>query len=210
MPLMLCRFILLATLFSPLHAWAAEDVLLTQIASQTAQHEVVQARFSQHKQMAALKRPLITEGRLVYSRAHGVLWQIEKPYRITYILGEQQIVEIAADGSRKQRGIKDIPGLAQVGRIFRAMLGADTTTLQTQFEVKASGQPTAWDITLQPKQAQVRQFLTALQLTGGQFVQTIHIDEASGDQTLLKFSDTQATSLPSAEDLRLLESIKTK
>lgn len=205
----LCRLLLLTTLIIPIHALAADDALLAQIAAQTARHQIVEARFIQNKQMAALKRPLVTEGRLVYSKAHGVLWQIEKPYRIAYLLGEQQIVEIAADGSRKQRGVKDIPGLSQVGRIFRAMLGADTDTLQAQFDIQADGNPADWNIHLQPKQAQVRQFLAALHLTGGQFVQTIHIDEASGDQTLLKFIGTQAGSTPSPQDLLLLESLKT-
>lgn len=205
-----CRLLFLIMLMLPTHVPAGEDTLLTQIATQTAQHQVVQASFTQNKQMAALKRPLITEGRLVYSRDHGVLWQIEKPYRITYLLGEEQIIEIAADGSRKQRGVKDIPGLSQVGRIFRAMLGADTSTLQAQFNIQADGNPAEWHIHLQPKQAQVRQFLTALQLTGGQFVQTIQIDEASGDQTLLKFSNTQADISPTPEDLLLLQSLKTR
>ena len=41
------------------------------------QHAVVRADFEQSKQVAALKRPLLTSGRMVFSRQYGVLWQID-------------------------------------------------------------------------------------------------------------------------------------
>lgn len=187
---------------------AADEALLQQISAQIEQHQVVRASFSQSKQMAAMKRPLLTEGKLVYSSAHGVLWQIEKPYRVSYLLGEDRIIEIAADGSRKLRGTRDIPGLAQVGRVFRAMLGANTTALQSHFNAEASGSLAQWQIVLRPKQAQIQQFLSLLTLSGGKFVESISIDEASGDQTLIRFSNTTTLSTPDPVELQLLQSLK--
>lgn len=188
--------------------WAADDALLAQIGQQIEQHKVVRANFSQKKQMAALKRPLLTEGKLVYSSAHGVLWQIEKPYKVAYLLGEDSIIEIAADGSRKQRGTRDIPGLAQVGRVFRAMLGANTSAMQSHFAAEASGKLAQWQIVLRPKQPQIQQFISQLTLSGGQFVETISIDEASGDLTQIRFHDATALAAPSEAELQLLQSLK--
>src|SRR6185369_15238228 len=107
------------------------------------------------------------------SRRHGVLWQIEQPFRMSYVLGEERIVEIGADGVRRERGLRDVPGLAQVGRVFRALLGANTAALRDYFDATVQGDPAKWEIELKPRQPQLAQFLTGLQLSGGRFVDKI-------------------------------------
>ena len=58
-------------------ARAAEPDSLAQIGAQIGRHAVVRADFTQTRQMAVMKRPLTSSGRLVYARRLGVLWQIE-------------------------------------------------------------------------------------------------------------------------------------
>jgi hypothetical protein len=185
-------------------AAAVESDTLIAIGKQIEQHHVVRAEFTQTKQMADLKRPLITRGKLVYSRDHGVLWQIEQPYRISYVLGEEKIVEISAHGIRKERSMRDIPGLAQIGRVFRAMLSANTATLKSYFDTSVQGDTSQWAIQLTPQQAQLKQFLTQLKLQGSHFVEAIDIDENNGDRTTIRFTDSQAATTPSPEELQLL------
>lgn len=187
-------------------AQAAEPDALARIGAQIEQYPVLRAEFTQSKQMAALKRPLVTTGRLVYSRSHGVLWQIEQPYRISYMLGEEKIAEIGADGTRRQRGLREVPGLAQVGRVFRALLGANSTALHEYFDATVRADPLnagKWEIELRPRQPQLAQFLTGLQLSGGRFVDRIRIDEAGGDSTQIRLRNSQGASAPSADELLL-------
>lgn len=191
------------SLGAPIHA--AETDMLKRIGSQIERHHVVHADFTQTKQMAALKRPLITTGHLVFLREQGVLWQIEKPYRIAYLLSDEKIVEIAADGSRKERGQRDVPGLAQIGRVFHAMLGAQTNILHEYFNVSVEGNEKKWRITLTPRHPQIAQFLTQLRLNGGQFVEQIRILEAGGDTTLIRFTNSRGSKIPSESDKRLFE-----
>jgi predicted porin len=73
---------LLTVVFSSTAVSAAEVDLLNKIGHKIEQHAVIRAEFIQTKQMQALKRPLITTGKLTYSRSHGVLWQILQPYNI--------------------------------------------------------------------------------------------------------------------------------
>ena len=124
-------FFLLCLFIVP--AQAADD-LAAQIAARIEQHPVLRASFEQEKQMAALKRPLLTAGKLTLSRQHGVLWQIERPYRMSYVLAETRIVEIDAAGQRRERGGKEVPGLAQVGRVFRAMLGGKLSEASAEIQ----------------------------------------------------------------------------
>jgi outer membrane lipoprotein-sorting protein len=182
---------------------AADDASLAAITAQIEQHATIRADFVQTKQMLALKRPLISSGKLLYSRDHGVLWQIQQPYRISYVLGEDKIIEIGADGVRKQRNLQDLPGMAQVGRIFRAILGGNTASLRSYFSVSGQGNREKWSIQLSPNQAQIKQFLSGLQLEGGEFLDRMRINETSGDSTLIVFSHTESIAEPDSAELRL-------
>lgn len=197
------RWLMFLLLPMSLQALSAEPDTLARIGARMEQPPVVRAEFVQSKQMSALKRPLITSGRLVFSRRHGVLWQIEQPYRMSYVLGEERIIEIAADGTRRERGLRDVPGLAQVGRVFRAMLGANTGVLRELFEVSVWGDPDKWDIELKPRQVQLTQFLSGLQLSGGRFVENIRLSEPSGDTTQIRFRNMYVASVPNEAELQL-------
>jgi hypothetical protein len=182
---------------------AAEPEMLARIGAQIGQHAVVRAEFTQTRQMAVMKRPLVTSGRLVYARQQGVLWQIDQPYRMTYALGEERMAEIGADGARRERRLRDVPGLAQVSRVLRALFGADTAVLQEHFEITLRGDTAKWELELKPRQAQLAQVITALQVSGGRFVEAIRMEEAGGDTTQIRFRNPQAAAAPDAAELQL-------
>lgn len=197
------RLIFTGLLLIAATAHAQTDDLLARIAAQLDKHAVVRAEFSQSKQISGLKRPLQTSGQLVFTRQQGVLWQIEQPYRISYILSEDRVVEIGADGSRKQRLAQDLPGLAQVGRVFRAMLGANTGALREYFDIQAQGDIANWSLRLTPRQAQMAQFIERLELSGGAFVGAIRIQESSGDVTQIQFRNSKGASALSESEQQL-------
>ncbi|HEY0268187.1 MAG TPA: outer membrane lipoprotein carrier protein LolA [Methyloradius sp.] len=194
--------------FTPIYA--VETDVLANISAQIAQHAVIRADFTQTKQMTALKRPLITHGKFVYSRDYGVLWQIEQPYHISYLLGEDKMIEISGDGVPKERNARDIPGLGQVSHIFRALLGAKLDTLKNTFDIAANGDASKWEIQLIPKQAQLKQFLTTLNLNGSQFVENIQIAEAGGDSTRIQFRNSKSVAALNDNELQLFSGITSK
>lgn len=196
----LVRLISTYLLLASTQVYAQADDLLARIASQLEKHAVVRAEYTQSKQISGLKRPLQTSGNLVFARQYGVLWQIEQPYKVSYILSEEKVVEIAADGSRKERLARDLPGLAQVGRVFRAMLGANTTALREYFDIQTKGDAGNWSLTLTPKQAQMAQFIEQMDINGGAFVGAIRIQEKGGDITQIKFRNSSGgTTLSDSE-----------
>jgi hypothetical protein len=179
---------------------AAEPDDLLRINARIKQYPVIRAEFTQNKQIAAMKHPLVTTGHLIYSRQQGVLWQIELPYHISYILGTGKIIEISADGIRRERRLRDVPGLAQIGQIFGAIFSTNTMVLRQYFDATVQSNPERWNIELKPRQPQMMQFLTGVQLSGNDFVDSIHINEAGGDTTQINFRNTQgANTLNSTE-----------
>ncbi|AVS87852.1 hypothetical protein C8238_05945 [Paracidovorax avenae] len=183
----------------PLHAASTGTATLSSLAQHVAQHPVVRAEFTQTRQMAALKRPVVTTGRIVYSRERGVLWQIEKPYAMTYVLQDDKVVEIGADGQRRERQVQ---GLAEIGRVFRAVLSADTQALAGYFDIAVQGTTAQWTLELKPRQPQMAQVMERIRITGDQFVQTLRMDEAGGDSTSLRFRGTQGADALSEAELQ--------
>lgn len=165
---------------------AAADIA-TRIQHRLEQYPVLRAEFTQEKQMAAFKKPLLTRGRLVLARGEGVVWQINTPLKLTYVMSERRIIEIAADGRATVRSAKDLPGIDQVGRVFRALLGANLDALADTFSVSQEGTPDAWRFVLTPKPGPVSQFMRRIRLSGSRYVDRIVIEETNGDTTSIVF-----------------------
>ncbi len=183
---------------------AAEPATLAHISAQLGQHAVVRADFTQTRQLAVMKRPLVSSGHVLYARGHGVLWQAEQPKRISYALGEDRIAEVGPDGARRERGVREVPGLSQVSRVLRALFDADSAVLEQYFELSLRGDAAKWELDLKPRQPQLAQVLTAIRVSGGRFVDAVRLDEAGGDVTQIQFRNSTSAAAPSAEELQLL------
>jgi len=174
--------------------------LLMRISKELERHAVVRANFIQTKQLAVVKRPVTSTGRVVFARQEGLLWQIEQPLRIGYVLQNDRMIELGSDGSRRQRNSRDMPGMSQIARIFQAVLGGDMASLGQYFEVQAQGTPAAWTLGLTPRQAQVARFIERIELSGNNLLQSVRLFEAGGDTTLIRFTGSVgATQLDDAE-----------
>lgn len=177
----------------------ALDALAARLAGATAIH----AGFEQTKTLAALKRPLRTSGRIVVVRGAGILWRIEKPYQASYALTPETVTEIGPDGLRKVRAAREVPALANIGRVFEALFAGDLTRLDTHFTVTSRGDSERWHITLAPKPA-LAPFLRGIEASGGAFLETIEVSEARGDLTRIDFTQAALDQPLSDADAQLL------
>lgn len=183
-------------------AWSAPDTdeLADRFARRLEQFPVLRAEFVQEKQMAAFKKPLLTRGQLVFVHGQGILWRIENPIKLTLVLTDDRIVEISEDGRVQARTARDVPGLAQIGQIFRALLTARTGTLKEVFTIAPEGKAEAWRLTLTPKPGPAQQLMRQIQLQGSRHVDRILIDEANGDVTTIALRNATEGAAPSADE----------
>lgn len=186
------RLIVFCLMLFPLLSVAAPTTaeLAARMAQRLDQAPVLRADFTQEKSMAAFRKPLQTRGKLVFARGQGVIWAIESPFKLTYVLAEDRIVEIGEDGVAQVRTARDIPGLAQVASLFRALLGAQTDALAESFSVTPEGSLDAWRLALVPKPGPLAQAMKEIRMSGGRHVERIRIEEANGDSSTLVFRNT--------------------
>ncbi|WP_374336859.1 outer membrane lipoprotein carrier protein LolA [Leeia sp.] len=197
------RFLIVTLLLISQPLYAAlplADELASRFSQRLDKKPVLRATFVQEKQMAAFKKPLISKGRFVFVAGKGALWSLESPIKVSYIMQDDRVIEIDEQGKRLVRTSKEVPAIAQVSKVFRSLLGAQTQSLQDLFMVQANGQVEAWQMQLQPKPGPVAQFMKQVQMAGGRNVERIRIEETSGDATVITFQGvTEAEQLTGDE-----------
>ena len=172
---------------------SANAALVSQIASRLAQTKGVRAQFTQTQTLSAMKEPLVSTGTLLFFRESGVIWRVDTPYKSTYVIGDAGVSEVDANGKRiSTRSAQGVRGVAQVSKMMRAMLGGDLSALYSQFDVDAQGTTSQWKLELKPNQPQLAQSIKGLQMTGGEFLQTLRITLANGDVTQIEFAKSEA------------------
>lgn len=187
---------------------AGNPALVSQVAAHLAQAHGVRAQFTQTQTLAAMKQPLVSSGSLLFFRERGVLWQIDSPYKATYAITDAGVVEVDANGKpvgaqRAHGAAGGARGVAQVSKMMRAMLGGDLSALYSQFDVQADGSAAQWRLQLKPNQPQLAQSIKGLQMSGGDFLQSLRITLANGDVTQLDFRNSTAVSEPTPAERTL-------
>ena len=187
--------------FAAQPASASDTGLVSQIATHLSQAKGVRAQFTQTQTLSAMKQPLVSTGSLVFFRERGVIWQIDTPYKATYVITDTGVSEVNANGQRTNSKSSDgVRGVAQVSRMMGAMLGGDLSALYAQFDVHADGTPAQWRMQLTPNQPQLAQSIKGLEMSGGDYLQALRITLANGDVTRIDFTNSAAVSeLPPAD-----------
>ncbi|HEY2022358.1 outer membrane lipoprotein carrier protein LolA [Paraburkholderia sp.] len=191
----------------PAHAAPTDGnpALVSQIASHLAAANGVRAQFTQTQTLAAMKQPLVSTGSLLFLRERGVIWQIATPYKATYVITDAGVAEFDANGQRvTTHSAQGARGVAQVSKMMRAMLGGDLSALYSQFDVRAEGSAAHWRMQLTPNQPQIAQSVKGLQMSGGDYLQSLRVALANGDTTQLDFTKSEAVNEPASAERSLL------
>lgn len=180
-------------LFSPLAFAFSLDELQQQLNASV----VVKGPFIQEKHLRALPQPLLSEGRFVLARDHGLLWLLQTPLRQDYRIDAQGIAR------RDPSGWQPLPTRsagAEQNRLFFAVLQGDSSGLQRDFDVKLSGEALHWQLQLTPRSLLLKQIFKRIDISGGRYVERIELSETQGDSTVLRMPESiGAAALSDAE-----------
>lgn len=184
------------------------QALAETVAKQLREMPVVRASFIQTKQIAALKRPVVSRGYFVFSRERGIVWAIQQPIAITYLLQPNGVTEVSAEGHARRQSGREAQGMMEVGRILNALWSGNTTALEPLFQTEMQGKPEQWNLKLLPRNAPLSDFLTSIEVNGSaariQHVTLVEFNKNNkGNQDRLTI-DFQAEAQPAALSLQEL------
>ena len=165
---------------------------------------ILHADFTQTRTLAALSRPLKSSGTLVIAKERGVIWNLARPMPLTVVAGPRGIMEVDREGRRKVQTSQDTPMVARMAGIMKSLLEGQWSALEGLFSVRGeAGKDGAWAITLTPN-AQTAAFLKTVRIKGGRHIDTIHVEEPSGDTMDLRFLNFRDEAPLTDDEKRLL------
>ena len=187
---LLATALLLALVITAQAAFAAEPAL-ADVMRQLAAVPSAQARFTERKQIALLKTPLVLTGTLRYERPNKLEKHVLTPYdeRIA-IVGNEVSVENKTRGRTQNLSAAANSTLQALVESLRATLAGDLASLKRHFDVVFEGNAGEWAIVLVPRDAGTLALITRIRLAGtGDRLHRIDIDEAGGDRSEMSIED---------------------
>lgn len=168
---------------------AAEPDALARMQQQLARSPVLRASFQQKRVMQALRRPLVSEGRLIFAAGRGVFWRIDEPYPLNMLITPDAVVEWQGDGSVRRTDMAANPFFRVLAQVFLAALAGDAAALGQHFDAQPAAAEVGWRLHLRPRDPALASVIAVIGLSGRQFIDEVRIRDSQGDETVIRFSD---------------------
>ena len=181
--------IIVTLILAALGATAQAAAPVAQIQSMLAKPEQLCGRFEQTKQLAGMKKPLLSSGRFCVVAGKGVLWRTLKPFPNTLRLKRDEIVHMQGSRVSMRLEASQEPTVRMINGVLFSLLGGDLGQLETLFDVNGSITGQTWKVDLKARNAALARAVGTISLEGGAHVRAIQMTEESGDQTSIVFSD---------------------
>lgn len=179
----------IALLCLPSAARAQGDAALAQIQKMVARPPIMCGDFEQQKTLVGLKRPVKSTGRFCALTEKGVLWNTLTPFASTLKLSREEIVQSQGDRVTSRLSAREEPTVGVISDLLFSVLAGDFDRLRASFKVDATAQANTWHARLVPKESGMKRVISAIELNGGDFVRQITMMEASGDRTVISFTN---------------------
>lgn len=193
------RLIAFFALLCVFAAHAQTPTLTDDILGHLAKHPQVRADFTQSRENPALAEPQLSRGDLLFVIGHGMVWHTRDPFEDTLVFTSGDTSRLNAQG--KLERVRDgNRGVSQVSGMLQSLLAGKSDEAMRQFTISAEGTPAHWTLHFVPRQARVAKVLAGITLKGDDFLQSIEVNLASGERTLITFANTH-----DADSLTLVE-----
>lgn len=189
----------LALLLSPVVNALTLDALQQRFTEQP----VVRAHFEQTRTIKDLPQPLKSSGEMLIARDKGLLWDQATPFSMKLLLDDTRMVQ-AINGQPPQTiTAENNPQMFQFNHLLRALFQADRKVLEQNFRVafvdKGEGR---WTLRLTPIVTPLDKIFASIDLAGGQYLDSIQLNDKQGDRTDIALSQHKLTPAQLTDDER--------
>jgi hypothetical protein len=197
----LSRLALLCTLLLSSLAARADD--LQEVLKVLAAHPLLRTDFSQEKTLPALKKPLHSEGRLIFAGQEGVLLLIKKPVQAQLVITPDVLLQKTARTQTRLR-LDQSPYGAMAG-IFGQLMSGDVKKLQQSFTVQSvENKGPSWILRLTPRDKRLQKLFKSLRISGDDYLREVQISETGDGETLMRLSAHSTAPASLSDDERAL------
>src|ERR1700761_9496807 len=131
------------------------DWTLASLMAGLSQVKSASARFTEHKYVQMLTRPLESSGTLTYVAPNRLERITLTPTRESILLQDDELSGTRSNGQRYSVTLSDHPEIAALVEGVRSTLAGDLPTLQRYYDVASNGTRAGWQLMLLPKDKDV-------------------------------------------------------
>jgi len=172
-------------LAAPLHA-ADADALIA-VRERLVLKPVTQGEFVQTRELAHIRKPLISTGRFVVARGLGVIWEDVAPFVRTMRLTKDDILQTADGQTLMHLSADNEPTVGAVTGILFGVLAGDFDALARSFDHAGKVEGGRWRLDFTPRDANLARLIRQLVLRGARDIEQVEIVSAAGDVTRIEF-----------------------
>lgn len=161
---------------------------------------IVRGQFIQQKFLRSLPQPLTSRGDFTLAAGKGLLWLLRTPIAQDLRITAKGISR--RDESGAWQALPQHTGAGRENQLFLSVLAGDTRGLQENFDLTLTGEANAWQLTLTPRSALLKQIFNTIQIDGGALVDRIELRETQGDRSVLQMTGAVAADTLNPEEAR--------
>lgn len=179
--------ILLASVYS-----FAQELTFRSVCDGLAKNRTTKGEFIQEKTIGKTGRVLKSKGKFIFCR-EGILWSTEKPFPSTLVVGQDYMVRVSSDGTRKTMDAKDNDVFKSISSSMMGVFSNDVAILENEFDVVfTTDENNVWTAVLEPKDSTAAIFMKQLILKGRSSgghseMDSVELNEAKGNKVLYAF-----------------------
>lgn len=152
----------------------------------------VRGQFVQQRNLAGLSKPLESSGDFLFARDLGIEWHTRQPFDSQFVLTHDGMMQRDEGGDAMRVSAADQPALTVVSRVFFALFALDFDALSEDFAMAGlDGGKGPWRLLLRPKTSALGSVFKQAMLTGDSTVETVILEDANGDSTVIDLRGVQ-------------------
>lgn len=176
---------------------------IEEVQEQFAKNDVVRATFVQKREIQNMPNPLISSGQMLMSKELGLWWHQEKPFVMTVVMTDQQLVQRVNDAAPQVITAESNPQMFQFNSLLRGIFNADLALLKKSFDIGftdiGGGR---WTLHLTPIASPFDRLFKSIELKGAKNLDQIKLFDKQGDQTQIDFMAVADAYAPITQDER--------
>jgi len=169
---------------------------LARPAAQLAAAQVLSGRFTHHKHLREIARPLTATGDFMFARELGVYWHTRQPFDSVVVLTPAGILEKAEGSQTLELSADDQPAVRTIASVLLALFTLDVAGLEKNFELSAVTEGERWTLGLRPRGGAIGSVFTRATVSGRADVEQVVLTDAHGDRTVIDLSAIEYSNAP--------------
>lgn len=203
MQLLRLALVVLFLLVAPrAEAETSQEDIFAAMSERLERQALLRSNFRQERSLQILQRPLRSSGRMVLREGEGILWLVEEPHAVAYLIRSGEILEWEGEDAPRRVAMASVPAFRLLTEMFLAALAGDPVALQEGFRAETLSADEGWRLRLTPRSDDLAGLIASLEVAGDRYVEEVHLREVKGDAVTFHFSDfsTEPTDLDATEE----------